>query len=54
MTTIHPKVAASGVAGAATILLVFVAEKLGLEVPAEVASSFTVLLSFAAGYIKSA
>jgi hypothetical protein len=54
LTNIHPKVAASGVAGAATILLVFVAEKLGLEVPAEVASSFTVLLSFAAGYIKSA
>jgi hypothetical protein len=53
MTTIHPKVAASGVAGAATILLVFVAEKLGLEVPAEVASAFTVILSFAAGYLKN-
>lgn len=51
---VHPKVAAGSLAGAVTILLVFAAEKLGLEVPAEVASAFTVILSFAAGYLKSA
>ena len=48
-----PKVAAGGVAGALTIVLVFVAGTLGLDVPPEVASAFTVLVSFAAGYIKS-
>ena len=52
-TEIHPKVAAGSLAGAITIIIVFVAEKLGLEVPAEVASAFTVILSFAAGYMKN-
>ena len=54
MTNIHPKVAAGSLAGAITILIVFVADKFGLEVPAEVASAFTVVLSFAAGYLKAA
>lgn len=49
---IHPKVAASGVAGAVTILLVYVAALVGLDVPAEVASAFTVVVSAAAGYMK--
>ena len=52
MKDVHPKVAASGVAGAVTILLVFVADKLGLDVPAEGASAFTVVISAAAGYMK--
>lgn len=54
MSTIHPKVAASSLAGAVTILLVFAADKFGLEVPAEVASAITVVLSFIAGYLRAA
>lgn len=51
---LNPKVQAGGVAGAFTIVTVYVAGLLGLDVPAEVASSFTVLVSFGAGYLKSA
>ena len=49
----QPKVVAGGIAGAFTIVLVWVAGMLGVDVPAEVASAFTVLVSFAAGYLKS-
>lgn len=49
----QPKVVAGGVAGALTIMLVWVAGLFGLDVPAEVASAFTVIVSFAAGYLKS-
>jgi hypothetical protein len=52
--TPQPKVVAGGIAGAATIILVWVAGILGVDVPAEVASAFTVLVSFAAGYLKAA
>lgn len=48
----QPKVVAGGIAGALTIIVVWVAGLLGLDVPAEVASAFTVLVSFAAGYVK--
>jgi biotin transporter BioY len=51
---VNPKVAATGVAGSVTILLVWVAGMVGIPVPAEVASAFTVLVGFAAGYLKSA
>ena len=47
-----PKVAASGQAGAAALVLVYVANLLGLEVPAEVAAALVGLLMFAAGYLK--
>lgn len=50
MKSIHPKVAAASIAGAVTVVVVFVAEQLGLSVPAEVASALTTILSFAAGY----
>lgn len=50
----QPKVVAGGAAGALTILVVWIAGLYGLEVPPEVASAFTVLVSFAAGYLKSA
>ena len=49
----RPKVVAGGVAGALTIVLVWVAGMLGVDVPPEVASAVTVLVSFAAGYVKS-
>lgn len=51
---LHPKVQASGVAGAVTVLLVYVASLAGVDVPSEVASAFTVVVSFAAGYLKAA
>ena len=49
-----PKVVAGGVAGAVTILLVYIASMLGLDVPPEVSSAFTVIVSAGAGYLKSA
>lgn len=51
---VNPKVAAGGVAGAVTILLVWIASMLGLDVPPEASSAFTVIVGVAAGYIKSA
>lgn len=50
----QPKVAAGGIAGALTVVLVYAAGVAGLDVPAEVASAFTVLVAFAASYLKSA
>jgi hypothetical protein len=51
-TAVHPKVQAAGVAGAVTIILVWLVELAGADVPPEVASAVTALLAFAAGYIK--
>jgi hypothetical protein len=51
--SIHPKVAAAGFAGAATTLLVWGLSLVGVELPAEVASALTVLISGGAGYKKS-
>lgn len=50
---LQPKVAAAGVAGFVTTILVFVAAQLGLEIPGEVAAALTGLLAFAAGYLKA-
>jgi hypothetical protein len=46
------KVTAAGAAGAAVVIAVWVASFFGVHVPAEVASSATVLVSFGAGYLK--
>jgi hypothetical protein len=46
------KVKAGGAAGAVTAIVVFVAGQLGLEIPGEVASALTVLISTGAGYLK--
>lgn len=49
-----PKVAAAGVAGAITILIVWVVQSFtNLDIPPEVASAFTTVVAFLAGYIKS-
>ncbi len=45
------KVTAGALAGAVTIIAVYVAGLFGADIPAEVASSITVLLTFAASYI---
>jgi hypothetical protein len=44
------KVAAGGVAGAVTVLLVWILGLLHLAVPPEVASALTVIISFVASY----
>lgn len=46
------KVAASGQAGGASVVLVWLAAQLGLDMPAEVAAGLVGLAMFAAGYIK--
>lgn len=51
--TPKPKVVAGGAAGAVTVVIVWVAGMFDVDVPPEVASAFTVLISFAAGYLKS-
>ena len=48
-----PKVVAGGTAGAFSIILVYTVGLLGLDMPPEVASSVTVLISFAAAYLKA-
>jgi hypothetical protein len=49
-----PKVAAAGIAGAISIILVWVLNSgVGVDVPPEVASAFTTVVAFAAGYIKA-
>lgn len=48
-----PKVAAAGITGAAALIIVWVAGLFGLEVPAEVAAAFTVILAFVGGYLKA-
>jgi hypothetical protein len=48
----NKKVTAGGAAGALTVVLVYVAGLLGLDLPAEVASALTVLLSSGAAYLR--
>jgi len=46
------KVAATGIAGAVSVVLMYVVQTLfNIVIPAEVASAVTLLLSFASGYI---
>jgi hypothetical protein len=47
------KVAAGGVAGAATVILVWLAGMFGLEMPPEVAAALTVLLGTGAAYLRT-
>lgn len=51
-TSPRPKVAAAGIAGAVTIVLVALAEASGINVEPEVASSLTTVIAFLAGYLK--
>lgn len=45
------KVAASGTAGAISVLLVFVLGKFDIQIPGDVGSAITVLFSAACGYL---
>lgn len=47
------KVLAGGVAGAASVVLVWLVSLFGLQVPPEVAAAVTVLLGVGAAYLKT-
>lgn len=51
-TPVSPKVVAGGAGGAAALVLVWLAGLFGLDVPAEVAVAFTVLLSAGASWFQ--
>ncbi|CAB4187228.1 hypothetical protein UFOVP1158_1 [uncultured Caudovirales phage] len=51
---LNPKVTAAAIGAAATLVIVFVMGLLGVEVPADVASAVTLIVSVAAGYLKGA
>lgn len=48
----QPKVAAAGVGGAVTVLVVWVLGQAGMDVPAEIAAAISTVVGFAAGYLK--
>ena len=49
-----PKVAAAGIAGAVSVILVWLLNTVaGVDVPPEVAAAFTTVLAFGAGYLKA-
>jgi hypothetical protein len=54
MLPLNPKVAAGGIAGALTVILVWLLGMGGVDVPAEVASAITVVISFGTAYLKPA
>lgn len=51
---LNPKTTAAGIAGAATLLIVFILGQFGVEIPADVASAITVIIAFVAAYLKNA
>lgn len=53
MSQVHPKVVASSLAGAVTVIIVWALSEVGVDIPPEVSSAITVVLSAAAGWIKS-
>lgn len=50
----HPKVKASGIAGAVSILLIAALEGLGVDVSPEVAGAITTVCATAAGWLRVA
>lgn len=46
------KVTAATASGAASVLIVFIAGQLGLDVPPAAAAAIATLLAFAGGYLK--
>jgi len=53
MTKVNPKVSAGAVGGALSVLIVAVAQAVGLDIDATVAAALATLLGFAAGYLKT-
>lgn len=52
INNIHPKVAATGAAGAATVILVWMLGLFNVDMPAEVAAALTTLIGTAAGWFS--
>lgn len=50
---VAPKVKAASMAGAISVLIIWAATYAGVTIPPEVASAFSTLLAFAAGYLKA-
>ena len=51
---LNPKVGAAAIGAAVTLVIVFVMGQLGVEVPADVASAVTLIVSVVAAYLKGA
>ena len=51
---VNPKVSAGALAAAVTLVIVFALGQLGVEVPADVASALTLVVSVVAAYLRSA
>lgn len=51
MNNIHNKVAAGGAAGAVTVVIVWLLGFANVDVPPEVASAFTTIITFGAGWL---
>lgn len=51
---LNPKTTAAGIAGAVTLVIVFILSQLGVDIPADVASAITVIIAVIAAYLKSA
>jgi len=50
---LNPKLTAAAIAGAVTVLVCFVAEQAGIDVPPEVASALTTVVAVVVGYARS-
>lgn len=50
-TDLHPKVTATGAAGALAVVIAFALAQLGVELPEPVIAAITALLAFGAGYL---
>jgi hypothetical protein len=49
----QPKVVAGGAAGAASVVIIFIASQFGLEIPGEVGAALAALISFGGAYLKA-
>lgn len=49
---INPKVSAAGLAGAVTVILLYILSFWDVEVPSEVAAAITLIISVVAGYLR--
>lgn len=51
---LNPKTSAAAVAGAVTVLIVFLAAQFGMEIPGDVAAAITTVIAVVAAYLKDA
>ncbi len=50
MTSLTPKVATGALAGAVSVIVVWIISKFGMDVPPEIASAFTTVISAGSSY----